>query len=125
MSPHERPPLSVRWTRPDVAVLAGLLAVWAVALAVGFASSRPYLAPRDRAAETVAERIDPNTADAASLCRLPGIGATRAADIVAFRQAAAGRGRAAFRFAEDLQEVPGIGPETVRQAAPMLSLPRK
>ena len=48
-------------------------------------------------------RININTADAAELTQLPGIGATRAADILAYRSA-----KGTFSKPEDLMQVPGI-----------------
>ena len=48
-------------------------------------------------------RININTADAAELTQLPGIGATRAADILAYRSA-----KGSFSKPEDLMQVPGI-----------------
>lgn len=71
-------------------------------------------------AEAARERIDPNTAEAPSLRRLPGVGPTRAEAIVYYRRS---RGPKAFRSAADLQNVPGVGPDTVRKIAPFLSLP--
>lgn len=61
-------------------------------------------------------RINPNTAQVASLVRLPGIGISRASAIVAYRRDFAGQkaGRAAFETADDLQKVRGIGPKTVQ-----------
>ena len=60
--------------------------------------------------------LDPNTEDAATLEVLPGIGAARAAAIVA--------GRAAHPYASvaDLSRVPGIGPLTLARIAPYLSV---
>jgi len=60
-------------------------------------------------------RINPNYASAASLARLPGIGLTRARAIIALRerlQREAGL-NPAFRTAEDLAQVKGIGPSTI------------
>ncbi len=48
-------------------------------------------------------RIDINTASAAELCSIPGIGETRAAAIVAYRQE-----NGAFRSAEEIMNVSGI-----------------
>ena len=48
-------------------------------------------------------RININTADAAELTQLPGIGATRAMDILAYRSA-----KGSFSKPEDLMQVPGI-----------------
>ena len=58
--------------------------------------------------------INPNDAPISSLVRLPGIGFSKAAAIVAYRDAyrleeAAGK---AFRDCDDLQKVKGIGPKT-------------
>ena len=51
------------------------------------------------------ERININTASAADLVRLPGIGATRAQAIIDFRQE-----RGAFSSVDELLRVDGIGP---------------
>jgi competence ComEA-like helix-hairpin-helix protein len=56
---------------------------------------------------SAARRVDVNTADAAELERLPGVGPQLARLIVAEREA---RGR--FRSAAELSRVPGIGPKT-------------
>ena len=50
------------------------------------------------------EKINLNTADELELQRLPGIGETRAADIIAYREA-----NGPFETVEALDEVPGIG----------------
>ena len=60
------------------------------------------------------QRLDPNTADAASLAVLPGIGAERAEAIV--RE----RALAPFRRAEDLARAGGIGPATIERLRPWL-----
>ena len=59
---------------------------------------------QDVSAESLAGRINVNTADAAALTALPGIGKTLAARIIAAREACGG-----FAYAEDLLQVPGIG----------------
>jgi hypothetical protein len=59
--------------------------------------------------------IDPNTADASALEALPGVGASRAEAIVA------GRADGAYRSLADLDRIPGIGPVTLRRAAPWLA----
>lgn len=64
------------------------------------------------------ERIDPNTASAEELDRLPGVGPAVADRIVEERA----RG-GPFRSAADLARVPGIGPKAVERIAPYLSLP--
>lgn len=47
--------------------------------------------------------VNINTADAAALCTLPGVGESRAADIIAYREANGG-----FGSCEDIMKVPGI-----------------
>lgn len=56
------------------------------------------------------EKVNINTADAAALSRLPGIGEKRAADVIADREA-----NGPFRFPEDITRVKGIGEETLKQ----------
>ncbi|HEX5724417.1 MAG TPA: helix-hairpin-helix domain-containing protein [Longimicrobiaceae bacterium] len=64
------------------------------------------------------ERIDPNTAPAAELDRLPKVGPALAAGIAAHRAA---RGR--FRTLADLDSVPGVGPAVLAAVAPHVTLP--
>ena len=74
----------------------------------------------------VAERIDPNTASVASLRRLAQIGPAKAKVIVAYRAAAARRGRQRpFEFAEDLTRIKGIGAATVSRIARHLAIPSR
>jgi len=68
------------------------------------------------------ERINPNEAPAASLMRLPQIGMARARAIVAYRDRVgtqAGR-PPAFKKADDLQQIKGIGPAIVEDVRPWL-----
>lgn len=59
--------------------------------------------------EPARERININTADAAALATLPGIGEKRAGDIVAYREA-----NGPFPIPESITDVPGIGESTLR-----------
>lgn len=61
------------------------------------------------------ERIDINRAGEVDLDRLPGIGASTARAIVAFRKE-----NGAYRRAQDLERVRGIGPATVARLEPWL-----
>jgi competence protein ComEA len=63
------------------------------------------------------ERLDPNRASDVELDRLPGVGAATALAIVAAREQ-----KGPFRQAEDLLDVPGIGPATLRRMSPYLDL---
>jgi len=107
-----------RW-RSQVAgflVATGFAAVFAFIL-IATAWSGP-----DASSGALMETINPNTATAASLARLPGIGWTRAQAIVAHRERVA-RERpeaVAFRSLEDLRRIRGIGPKTAQGLAPWL-----
>ena len=72
--------------------------------------------PEESYAIRLCDTINPNDAPVPSLMRLPGIGLTRAAAIVAYRESFSnqGDGRPAFRDCEDLQKVKGIGPKTAQ-----------
>ncbi|KPK79804.1 MAG: hypothetical protein AMJ81_12780 [Phycisphaerae bacterium SM23_33] len=72
-----------------------------------------------RRVSLAAEKIDPNTASAASLRRLPNIRLVRARAIVAYRRE---HPSPAFRSAEDLARVRGIGPGTVEAIRDYLKL---
>lgn len=61
------------------------------------------------------EVLDLNTASEGDLSRLPGIGAQRAADIAAWREANGG-----FQSEEDILEVPGIGPGIYGRISPYI-----
>ena len=81
--------------------------------AVGCFIGAPVRADHHEAAETMPEAagpIDINTADAATLQSLPGIGETKAADIVAHREA-----KGLFATVDDLQNVKGIGEKTLEK----------
>lgn len=60
----------------------------------------------------IAERINPNTAETGSLVRLPNIGPKRAQSIVDYRETVA-EGERAFKTAQDMEKIKGIGPKTV------------
>jgi competence ComEA-like helix-hairpin-helix protein len=61
-------------------------------------------------------RIDLNSASAADLEALPGIGTALASRIVAEREA-----RGPFRGAEDLERVPGVGRRLAAQLRPLVT----
>ena len=76
----------------------------AAVLADGQQITVPTAEEAARTAEDPQEKkININTASAAELMTLPGIGETRAQDILAFREK-----NGAFSKAEDLMQVPGI-----------------
>jgi competence ComEA-like helix-hairpin-helix protein len=81
---------------------------------------RGEVARAERRARPLApgEKIDPNTASADELDRLPKVGPGAAEKIVAWRQE---HGR--FRTLADLDSVPGIGPAALAAIAPHVTLP--
>lgn len=62
-------------------------------------------------------RIDINTADAAALMTLPGIGESKAAAIIAWRQENGG-----FTATEDLKNVSGIGDSTYERLSSLITV---
>jgi len=114
------------WRRSDLGALLFLCIAAAAALGWAIGQGRIEFAHRPPAkpeqTKAARERIDPNTASEASLLRLPGIGKVRAAAITAYR---ASRGDRAFKFAEDLGQVRGIGPAIAQRIAQHLVLPSR
>ncbi|MGC4032566.1 MAG: helix-hairpin-helix domain-containing protein [Tepidisphaeraceae bacterium] len=84
----------------------------------------PQPAEGDLAA-TLADKLDPNTASAADLAALPGLGAKRAAAIVARRDRVRQRDphEIPYRNPDDLLKVSGFGVSTVAQLRPFLIFP--
>lgn len=76
------------------------------------------IAADERAARPLGanERLNPNTAPLDELRRLPGIGPTRAAAILAERHSGG-----SFRDLDDMTRVPGIGLKTVEALSPYLT----
>jgi len=108
--------------RRTLAAMIALCLIAAAGLAIRRAGRRyaGEVIPVDRSGvDAASEKVDPNTATVASLRRLPGIGPVKARAIVAFRE---GKPHA-YRNADDLRPVRGIGPGTVRRIAPFLSIP--
>jgi hypothetical protein len=77
-----------------------------------------------RAAE-VEDKLDPNTATAADLAAIAGLGETRAHQIVEYREEASRHrpGTAVFRSPDDLLAIKGIGVGTVKNMEPFLVFP--
>jgi competence protein ComEA len=72
--------------------------------------------PAEAAASPAAARpVELNTATAAELEALPGIGPSLAARVVAWRAK-----NGPFRSVEDLEKVPGIGPATATRLRPLV-----
>ena len=89
------------------AALCGALVAAALLLAGGHATAAPGAAGGGAAAVESAGKVDVNTANAEELASLPGIGASKAAAIIAERE------KKLFVSVEDLERVRGIGARTV------------
>jgi competence ComEA-like helix-hairpin-helix protein len=109
---------SFRWRRRQM--LALLLMIAACGLWLCY--SLLHTSPRPQADQVHAsgELIDINTASAASLQRLPGIGQTISDAIITYR-----RGHGPFRSIDALLAVPGIGPSTLERMRPFLTSARE
>jgi competence protein ComEA len=69
-------------------------------------------------------RVDPNTATAAELMHVRGIGEITAKNIIDYRKKQhADSGRPVFRSVEDLTRIRGIGPKTAEKMRPQLRFP--
>jgi competence ComEA-like helix-hairpin-helix protein len=116
-------------TRRHQAGLLILLAIWAGVLVYLYFHRPARLGETPgvdvQRVDQVRERIDPNTASAASLQRLPMVGPEHAAAIIRYREAHGSASRPAFRYVEDLDAVRGLGPETVRRMAEFTNLPSR
>jgi len=90
-------------------------------LSLGFAAGA-LQRPETATAIPAGERVNPNDAPVASLMRLPQIGVARARAIVAYRQRTGSQaeGRPAFKTADDLRHIKGIGPAIVEDVRPWL-----
>src|SRR6476646_6168228 len=117
------------WTLPQRRALLLLLALLAAFLAVRYALNPVYVSDPQPARpahfDDLADRIDPNTADWSALAALPGVGESRARDIVAYREEAK-RSRPdadAFAKPEDLLRIKGIGAAMLEGMAPHLTFP--
>ena len=117
------------WTAPQRRAIVILLAAILIYLTIRLIRNPTYVSdpqPRDgpRAAE-LADRIDPNTADVATLAALPMIGQRRAEDIVEYRDRFATRnpGKPAFTRVEDLLRISGFGTAMIEHLRPYLIFP--
>ena len=103
------------WTPSQRGVLIAFVLMLSTVLAVRLALNRQYISdPQPVSPERfdeLATRLDPNIATWQELAVLPQLGEKRAKEIVAYREQyrADRRGGVAFRNAEDLLVVKGIG----------------
>jgi hypothetical protein len=114
-------------TGRDPALRAGQSLAFLVGMGLCLVLSLSFAAGMLRCSKTgtvisAGERVNPNEAPVASLRRLPQIGAARARAIVAHRQRVGAQtgGQPAFKAADDLRQIKGIGPAIVEDVRPWL-----
>ena len=119
------------WTAKQRRAIGILFAGVLIYLAIRLIRNPVYVSdpqPRDppRAVE-LADRIDPNTADVATLAALPMIGQRRAQDIVDYREryVVQNPGKPAFTRVEDLVRIKGFGGAMIEHVRPYLTFPKQ
>jgi len=117
------------WTPRHRGVLAGFVGVLSIVLAIRLWLHRAYISDpqpiQSARHDELADRIDPNTAPWQELAVLPQLGEKRAKEIVAYRERyiADHPGGVAFKRAEDLSAIRGIGAATLETLRPHLMFP--
>jgi len=117
------------WTRRQRRVIAVLLIALCVVLSIRYACNPAYVSDpppvKGPRYDEVVDKIDPNTADVASLSALPMLGEARARDIIEYRERRAARfpGERPFNSADDLLRIKGFGPAMVETLRPYLMFP--
>ena len=117
------------WTLGQRRALLVLLIGLVVYLSIRLAFNRSYVSdpppPHGPRYDEVADKIDPNTADVATLAALPLIGEKRAQQIVDFREKRRAQNprRVVFRSEDDLLLIKGFGHASVETLRPYLIFP--
>ena len=100
-----------------------LTAIFFTGLVLSLCFAIPVLWSSDFGAEKIVfvqtGKLNPNAATVGELAELPSLGPAKARAIVEYRQDQTG-GENAFKNAEDLEKIKGIGSETVKKIKPWL-----
>lgn len=98
------------------ALMGAVVMTGALIVLAGGADAAPAASPAAQPAAESTGRVDVNAATAAELASLPGIGASKAAAIIAERE------KKPFGSVEDLERVRGIGARTVEDLRGKISV---
>jgi competence ComEA-like helix-hairpin-helix protein len=128
VSNQEGPAREVGWAPRQrtalLVILVGVLAYCSIRFALNssyISNPQPDEPPR---AKELADRIDPNTADADELAALPTLGEKRAKAIVEYRgRFGASATKPVFLEPNDMLRIRGIGAATLDQIRPFLKFP--
>lgn len=110
--------ISAEQSAPDTHRLTGLAIIIIISLFLSACLALPLLLQTGANADvSLDSKVNPNTASAASLSRLPGIGPAKANLIISYRQSIKDNNPAARAFIDsnDLQKVTGLGPKTAER----------
>jgi DNA uptake protein ComE-like DNA-binding protein len=125
------PTVPQAWTtaqrRAVLAIVVALLAYLAIEYRLNPTQvSDPQPQQGSRYSE-LADRLDPNTADAAALAAIPALGEKKAEQIVEYRDdfVRSHAGQLAFVEPRDLLKIKGIGVSTVTNMEPFLLFPQQ
>ncbi len=109
-APAPATPAAARSTQYAVGILVAVCA-----LLLGFRYYADRFAPRPTELKQASHRVELNTATRSELMQLPGIGASRADKILAYRASNGG-----FQRVDDLRCVDGIGDITLQRLKPLI-----
>ena len=119
------------WTlaqrRVVLAIIVALLAYLAIEYRLNPTQVSDPQPPEGRRFNELADRLDPNTADAAAFAAIPQLGEKKAEQIVEYRQefVRSHPGQPAFAEPHDLLKIKGIGISTMNNMEPFLVFPVK
>ena len=119
------------WTlaqrRVVLAIIVALLAYLAIEYRLNPKQVSDPQPPEGSRFNELADRLDPNTADAAALAAIPQLGEKKAEQIVEYREdfVHSHPGQPAFTDPRDLLKIKGIGISTMNNMEPFLVFPVK
>src|SRR5580692_9837933 len=117
------------WTLAQRRVVLAIIVALLAYLAIEYHLNPPQVSdpqpPEGSRFNELADRLDPNTADAAALAAIPQLGEKKAEQIVEYREdfVPSHPGQPAFNDPRDLLKIKGIGVSTMNNMEPYLLFP--